>query len=120
MCCRCRFVVVDGFTFFFFSSRRRHTSCALVTAVQTCALPICLGAGVLGDPARSVSWLVDRLARYGGRIEAGQTVLSGSFIRPIECSPGSHIRADFGTFGGIECRFALADEVDADPTQGGE
>src|SRR3546814_4415737 len=25
---------------FFFSSRRRHTSCALVTGVQTCALPI--------------------------------------------------------------------------------
>src|SRR3546814_6660853 len=30
------FVVV-----FFFSSRRRHTRCALVTGVQTCALPIC-------------------------------------------------------------------------------
>src|SRR3546814_3571757 len=29
--CRC---------FFFFSSRRRHTRCALVTGVQTCALPI--------------------------------------------------------------------------------
>src|SRR3546814_7028978 len=29
----CRFV-------FFFSSRRRHTRCALVTGVQTCALPI--------------------------------------------------------------------------------
>src|SRR3546814_6938669 len=27
--------------FFFFSSRRRHTICALVTGVQTCALPIC-------------------------------------------------------------------------------
>src|SRR3546814_20221954 len=26
---------------FFFSSRRRHTICALVTGVQTCALPIC-------------------------------------------------------------------------------
>src|SRR3546814_15926356 len=26
---------------FFFSSRSRHTSCALVTGVQTCALPIC-------------------------------------------------------------------------------
>src|SRR3546814_7159339 len=25
---------------FFFSSRSRHTSCALVTGVQTCALPI--------------------------------------------------------------------------------
>src|SRR3546814_2947171 len=27
-------------TFFFFASRRRHTRCALVTGVQTCALPI--------------------------------------------------------------------------------
>src|SRR3546814_3880866 len=26
---------------FFFSRRRRHTICALVTGVQTCALPIC-------------------------------------------------------------------------------
>src|SRR3546814_4271091 len=26
---------------FCFSSRRRHTMCALVTGVQTCALPIC-------------------------------------------------------------------------------
>src|SRR3546814_4784123 len=29
------------FYLFFFSSRRRHTRCALVTGVQTCALPIC-------------------------------------------------------------------------------
>src|SRR3546814_2580982 len=28
------------FCSFFFSSRRRHTRCALVTGVQTCALPI--------------------------------------------------------------------------------
>src|SRR3546814_3373019 len=33
------------FVCFFFSSRRRHTSCALVTGVQTCALPICSSAG---------------------------------------------------------------------------
>src|SRR3546814_8540253 len=31
------FLVICGF---FFSSRRRHTRCALVTGVQTCALPI--------------------------------------------------------------------------------
>src|SRR3546814_5364754 len=30
------------YSFFFFSSRRRHTRCALVTGVQTCALPISL------------------------------------------------------------------------------
>src|SRR3546814_1031088 len=31
---------------FFFSSRRRHTRCALVTGVQTCALPISYGSFV--------------------------------------------------------------------------
>src|SRR6188768_4449213 len=31
--------------FFFFSSRRRHTRCRLVTGVQTCALPISLAMG---------------------------------------------------------------------------
>src|SRR3546814_13464044 len=36
--------------FFFFSSRRRHTRCALVTGVQTCALPIWPGLYVLGLP----------------------------------------------------------------------
>src|SRR3546814_16978709 len=32
--------LVELFPLFFFSSRRRHTRCALVTGVQTCALPI--------------------------------------------------------------------------------
>src|SRR3546814_3494175 len=40
--------------FFFFSSRRRHTRCALVTGVQTCALPIyvilTLGADLAAVP----------------------------------------------------------------------
>src|SRR3546814_2336680 len=35
-----RFGVLISDVFFFFSSRSRHTSCALVTGVQTCALPI--------------------------------------------------------------------------------
>src|SRR3546814_3488088 len=33
---------------FFFSSRRRHTRCALVTGVQTCALPILLTFAIVG------------------------------------------------------------------------
>src|SRR3546814_9659952 len=37
------------FIFFFFSSRRRHTRCALVTGVQTCALPICIGPPSVTD-----------------------------------------------------------------------
>src|SRR3546814_9339649 len=35
-----RIILIELFAFFFFSSRRRHTRCALVTGVQTCALPI--------------------------------------------------------------------------------
>src|SRR3546814_6644796 len=35
------------FCIFFFSSRRRHTRCALETGVQTCALPICLTRGLM-------------------------------------------------------------------------
>ena len=65
-----------------------------------------LGAGVLNDPVESVVWLVRRLARYGQSIEAGHVVLSGSFIRPIECPPGSTIAADFGHFGSVDISFA--------------
>src|SRR3546814_4489050 len=38
--------------FVFFSSRRRHTRCALVTGVQTCALPIS-HVGLAEDQARA-------------------------------------------------------------------
>src|SRR3546814_3074594 len=38
--CRSRVMFSVFVLFFFFSSRRRHTRCALVTGVQTCALPI--------------------------------------------------------------------------------
>src|SRR3546814_2227970 len=40
---------------FFFSSRRRHTRCALVTGVQTCALPIFTIGGTL--PATALAGL---------------------------------------------------------------
>lgn len=64
-----------------------------------------LGAGVLNDPLVSVAWLAERLALYGDRIEAGQIVLSGSFIRPVEAPAGSAIHADFGSFGTVTCSF---------------
>ena len=65
-----------------------------------------LGAGVLNDPVQSVVWLAQRMASYGQKIEAGQVILSGSFIRPVECPPGTKIDADFGPFGSVEIAFA--------------
>src|SRR3546814_6847554 len=37
----CNLQLIIFYLCFRFSSRRRHTRCALVTGVQTCALPIC-------------------------------------------------------------------------------
>jgi 2-oxo-hept-3-ene-1,7-dioate hydratase len=65
-----------------------------------------LGAGVLGEPARGIAWLAERLDLYGGGIEAGQIVLAGSFIRPIEARRGDTIVGDFGPYGSISLFFS--------------
>lgn len=64
-----------------------------------------LGAAVLNDPVASVLWLAQRMEHYGQRLEAGQVVLSGSFVAPIECPPGTVIDADFGAFSGVSISF---------------
>jgi 2-oxo-hept-3-ene-1,7-dioate hydratase len=64
-----------------------------------------LAAGVLNHPAQGVVWLVQRLARYGERLEAGEVVLAGSFIRPVEVGKGDTITADYGPFGAVSCYF---------------
>src|SRR3546814_11029878 len=51
--------------FFFFSSRRRHTRCALVTGVQTCALPI--------SNFKTVKTSVKRLKEMEAQLAEGAT-----------------------------------------------
>lgn len=65
-----------------------------------------LGAGVLNHPAAGVAWLANRLGQYGQTIAAGEVVLSGSFIRPIEARHGDTIVADFGPQGTVSAFFA--------------
>lgn len=64
-----------------------------------------LAAGVLNHPAMGIAWLADTLARQGECLRAGQVVLSGSFIRPIEVGRGDTINADYGAFGTVSCHF---------------
>src|SRR3546814_12650952 len=57
---------------FFFSSRRRHTRCALVTGVQTCALPL-HGAHQIANAALAVA-CASRLTEFaidGAAVAAG-------------------------------------------------
>lgn len=65
-----------------------------------------LGAAVLNDPVMGIVWLSERMGQYGQRIEAGQVVLAGSFIAPIECPSGTRIDADYGSFGRVTVNFA--------------
>src|SRR3546814_17351091 len=48
-----------NYVIFFFSSRRRHTRCALVTGVQTCALPILPNRVMLQDRLQQ-AWLAQQ------------------------------------------------------------
>jgi 2-oxo-hept-3-ene-1,7-dioate hydratase len=64
-----------------------------------------LGAGVLNDPVTGIIWLLDRLAQFGKGLQAGEVVLSGSFIRPVEAPSGSTFAADFGDFGRVDLNF---------------
>src|SRR3546814_19957103 len=58
----------------FFSSRRRHTRCALVTGVQTCALPICIKlertsfTGLQILPNLRLAWKADERALFWAAI----------------------------------------------------
>src|SRR3546814_2392030 len=45
-----------GYVVFFFSRRRRHTRCALVTGVQTCALPISIFLPLVTELGYDLVW----------------------------------------------------------------
>lgn len=63
-----------------------------------------LAGGVLGHPANGIVWLARRYAEQGLTLEAGQTILAGSFTRPIEIAAGDEFHFDYGDLG----RFGLA------------
>jgi 2-oxo-hept-3-ene-1,7-dioate hydratase len=65
-----------------------------------------LAAGVLGHPAQGIVWLAARLAEQGRRLQPGEILLAGSFIRPIEVGEGDRIFADYGAYGEVSIDFA--------------
>src|SRR3546814_17782639 len=93
------------FLCFFFSSRRRHTSCALVTGVQTCALPIsAIAPEVLAElPGHAFAmrflpgcpvWKDELMA---GRVDAGFAAQVGTGIAAVHAATAHNNgdRADF-------------------------
>ena len=64
-----------------------------------------VAAGVLGHPASGIVWLAERYGEQGLMLEAGQTILAGSFTRPIDVRPGDEFRFDFGPLGSFAMGF---------------
>src|SRR3546814_9874893 len=63
-------VMVLPFLLFFFSSRRLHTRCALVTGVQTCALPIYLNSETSASPSTLLGTRSTVLSPAGTPVDA--------------------------------------------------
>lgn len=61
-----------------------------------------LGAGVLDDPVMGIVWLANRLQHIGIPLLAGETILAGSFTRPVDCRAGDEFVVEFGYLGRLE------------------
>ena len=64
------------------------------------------GAAVLGNPARCVAWLANKLGAFGAGLRAGDIVLPGSPHAMVTVAPGDVFRAEFAHLGAVTVRFS--------------
>jgi 2-keto-4-pentenoate hydratase len=64
------------------------------------------GAAVLGNPARCVAWLANKLGAFGAGLREGDVVLPGSPHAMVTVSPGDVFRAEFAHLGPVTVRFS--------------
>jgi 2-keto-4-pentenoate hydratase len=63
------------------------------------------GAAVLGNPARCVAWLANKLSEFGEHLHAGDLVLAGALHKAVAVAPGDVFRAEFNHLGAVSTRF---------------
>jgi 2-keto-4-pentenoate hydratase len=64
------------------------------------------GAAALGNPARCVAWLANKLGSLGTGLRAGDVVLPGSVHKMVPVQPGDVFRAEFSRLGAVTARFS--------------
>ncbi len=63
------------------------------------------GAAVLGDPARAVAWLANKLAEHHQSLKAGEIVLPGSMTPIYPVGTADRVEAEFDALGSGSVRF---------------
>src|SRR3546814_10106510 len=102
---------------FFFSSRRRHTRCALVTGVQTCALPICTtqrrgGGTVFGPVVRDHAHdLNKKVRKLGLKTALSAKAAEGKLIVVDEAAVKAPKTSDLAKIGRASCRERVCQYV---------
>jgi 2-oxopent-4-enoate hydratase len=64
------------------------------------------GAAALGNPARCVAWLANKLGAFGEGLTAGDVVLPGAVHKMVPVAPGDVFRAEFAHLGAVTVRFS--------------
>jgi 2-keto-4-pentenoate hydratase len=64
------------------------------------------GAAALGNPARCVAWLANKLGALGAQLNAGDVVLPGAVHRMVTVQPGDVFRAEYAHLGAVTARFS--------------
>jgi 2-keto-4-pentenoate hydratase len=67
-----------------------------------------LGSAVLGHPLNSIRWLSEKLGQYGRRLQAGDIIMTGSFVRQFPLQAGDIAVAEFAGIGRVEVSIAKA------------
>jgi 2-keto-4-pentenoate hydratase len=59
----------------------------------------------LGNPAKAVAWLANKLAQFGESLQEGQIVMPGACTRAIDVSAGDHLIGEFDALGSVSVGF---------------
>ncbi len=63
------------------------------------------GAEVMGHPVNPIVWLANKLVEFGDYLRAGETIISGSMVTPVEVKPGDCVKATYSRMGSVGARF---------------
>jgi 2-keto-4-pentenoate hydratase len=63
------------------------------------------GAEALGDPRAALTWLVNERAGRGGGVKAGEVVITGTCVKPVEILPGDRVTVAFPGLGEVKVAF---------------